>query len=122
MATSISGGGSRREPPTLGKQLVKTNFKLEKYLTLVKKCEYRKSICKLRTSAHRLVIETGRYTNIPRNERICKNCTNQEIEDEAHFLTRSPNLVGKEMIFSIQYQLKLKILPIYLIKINYFGC
>jgi hypothetical protein len=25
------------------------------------------------------------------------------------------------MIFSIQYQLKLKILPIYLIKINYFG-
>ena len=32
------------------------------------------------------------------------------------------NLVGREMIFSIPYQLKLKILPIYLIKINYFGC
>jgi hypothetical protein len=31
-------------------------------------------------------------------------------------------LVGREMIFSIPYQLKLKILPIYLIKINYFGC
>ena len=28
--------------------------------------------------------------NIPRNERICKNCTNQEIEDETHFLTRCP--------------------------------
>jgi hypothetical protein len=30
-------------------------------------------------------IDTGRYTNIPRNERICKNCANQEIEDETHF-------------------------------------
>ena len=33
---------------------LKTNFKLEKYLTLGKKYEYRKSICKLRTSTHRL--------------------------------------------------------------------
>jgi hypothetical protein len=44
--------------------------------------------------AHLLIdffIETGRYTKIPRNERICKNCTNQEIEDETHFLTKCPN-------------------------------
>ena len=74
---------------------LKTNFKLEKYLTLVKKYEYRKSICKLRTSAHRLFIETGRYTNIPKNERICKNCTNQETEDETHFLTRCPKFSGE---------------------------
>ena len=75
---------------------LKTNFKLEKYLTLVKKYEYRKSICKLGTSVHRLFIETGRYTNnIPRNERICKNCINQEIEDETHFLTRCPKFSGE---------------------------
>jgi hypothetical protein len=30
------------------------------------------------------------------------------------------NLVGREIIFSIPYQLKLKFLPIYLIKINYY--
>ena len=98
---------------------LKTNFKLEKYLTLVKKYEYRKSICKLRTSAHRLFIETGRYTNIPRNERICKNCTNQEIEDETHFLTRCQKFSGErdDCLNSIFY-----ILPIYLIKINYVGC
>ena len=59
-------------------------------MTSPRKREYRKSICKLHTSTHRLFIETGRYTNIPRNERICKNCTNQEIEDETHFLTRCP--------------------------------
>jgi hypothetical protein len=74
---------------------LKTNFKLEKYLTLVKKYEYRKSICKLRTSAHRLLIETGRNTNILRNKRICKNCTNQEIEDETHFLTRCQKFSGE---------------------------
>ena len=74
---------------------LKTKFKLEKYLTLVKKYEYRKSICKLRISAHRLFIETGRYTNISKNERICKNCTNQEIEHETHFLTRCPKLSGE---------------------------
>jgi superfamily II helicase len=78
---------------------LKNNFKLEKYLTLVKKYGYRKSICKLRTSAHRLCfIETGRYTNIPRNERMCKNCTNQEIEDETHFLTRCPQFSGERDI------------------------
>jgi hypothetical protein len=44
---------------------------------------------------HRLFIETGRYTNISRNERICKNCTNQEIEHETHFLTRCPKFSGE---------------------------
>jgi hypothetical protein len=61
----------------------------------VKKYEYRKSICKLRTSSHRLLIETGRNTNILRNKRICKNCTNQEIEDETHFLTRCQKFSGE---------------------------
>jgi hypothetical protein len=48
--------------------------------------------------AHPLIdffIETGRYTNIPRNERICKNCTNQEIDDETHFLTRCQKFSGE---------------------------
>jgi hypothetical protein len=40
---------------------LKTNFKLEEYLTLVKKYEYRKSIYKLRTSAHRLFISPTKF-------------------------------------------------------------
>ena len=35
---------------------LKTNFRLEKYLTLLRP-EYRKPICRLRVSAHRLLIE-----------------------------------------------------------------
>ena len=37
-------------------------------------------------SSHQLRIETGRYENIPRNERICHFCTSNKIEDENHFL------------------------------------
>lgn len=64
---------------------LKTNFRLEKYLTILRP-EYRKPICRLRISAHRLFIESGRYNNTPRTERICKNCTLNKIEDEEHFL------------------------------------
>ena len=66
---------------------LKTNFRLEKYLTLLRP-EYRKPICKLRVSAHRLLIEMGRYNNTPRTERICKNCMRNEIEDEENFIIR----------------------------------
>jgi hypothetical protein len=88
----------------------------------VKKYEYRKSICKLRTSAHRLFIETGRYTNIPRNERICKNCTNQENEDETHFLTRCPKFSGERDDLFNSISAKVKNFTNLSDKINYFGC
>ena len=65
--------------------ILKNNFRLEKYLILLKP-EYRKPLCRLRVSAHRLFIELGRYNNTPRSERICKNCTLNQIEDEEHFL------------------------------------
>jgi hypothetical protein len=31
-------------------------------------------------------VETGRYNNVPREERYCPLCTNGEIEDEFHIL------------------------------------
>ena len=40
---------------------------------------------KLRSN-HQLRIETGRYENIPRKERICHFCTSNKIEDENHLL------------------------------------
>ena len=50
----------------------------------------RKAICKLRLTAHNLLIETGRYVkpkNMPRSERICKNCNLNIIENEFHFVS-----------------------------------
>jgi hypothetical protein len=33
------------------------------------------------------MVESGRYQNIPREERICQICTSNEIETKHHFLT-----------------------------------
>ena len=42
----------------------------------------------MRVSAHKLAIESGRYTRIkpPKWERLCTVCNSGEIEDEEHFL------------------------------------
>ena len=42
--------------------------------------------CRFRKSSHQLRIETARYENIPRNERIYHFCTSNKMEDQNHFL------------------------------------
>ena len=46
------------------------------------------ALTKFRLSDHKLHIESGRHCNPrkPIEERLCKICNNQEIEDEIHFL------------------------------------
>ena len=68
----------------------------EKYLTLVNDPEARKSLTRLRISAHNLFIERGRYENplIPREDRICLHCSlkfgARHIESEHHVLLDCP--------------------------------
>ena len=53
----------------------------------------RKALSMLRTSAHKLRIETGRYTGLDRCDRICSYCNSNQIkviEDEAHLLFDCP--------------------------------
>ena len=83
---------------------LKTNFKLEKYLTLVKKYEYRKSISKLRTSAHRLFIETGRYTNIPEMKEYVKIVQIKKLKMKLTFSLDVQNLVERER-WSFQFHI-----------------
>ena len=70
-----------------GKQylLFKDNLNFEKYLINVLKFYYSK-IIKYRTGNHRLPVETGRWDDIPLNERNCKICTTDDIGDEYHYL------------------------------------
>jgi hypothetical protein len=43
-----------------------------------------------------------RDKNIPRNESLCKNCSANEIEDEAHFLIKCDKLNNKtEELFKL---------------------
>ena len=51
--------------------------------------KYRKELTRVRTSAHSLAVETGRYLRPkpPRELRVCKLCKQNKVEDEVHFLT-----------------------------------
>ena len=46
------------------------------------------TMARLRTSAHRLLVEKGRYARppIPLNQRVCEACHGDQIEDKYHFM------------------------------------
>ena len=56
----------------------------------LKDVERRKNIAKLRTSAHKLRIETDRFNNknkyLPTELRLRLNCKGKQIEDKFHFI------------------------------------
>ena len=64
---------------------LKDTFEISSYLKLSKFPIHRIAMTKLRISAHRLPIETGRYEQIPREKRNCPfGC--QQIGDEQHYI------------------------------------
>jgi hypothetical protein len=67
-------------------------FKFEKYLSVVNSDNDRVSMTRFRTSNHKLQIEIGRYTipKTPINDRTCKNCNLNSVEDELHCLLNCP--------------------------------
>ena len=70
--------------------LIKTTFETEKYLTKVTNVNHRIALTKFRCATHKLLIEEGRYRNIPREDRICIKCNMNEVETEYHFLLVCP--------------------------------
>ena len=70
---------------------IKTSFAKEEYLDALP-LNVRGYICKFRISANPLNVQTGRFakSRIPRNERLCKLCNMEEVEDEYHFVLICP--------------------------------
>ena len=70
--------------------LMKKEYKLEDYLMADLSRKKATNLAQLRTSAHNLAIETGRYARpaVPSSERKCKMCDLDEVEDEVHFVNR----------------------------------
>ena len=68
----------------------KSIFEKEPYLDVINNAASRYRITRLRISAHDLEIETGRYSNTPRENRVCKWClltlSDNIIENETHML------------------------------------
>ena len=57
-----------------------------RYLDILKKAKDRAALCKIRISAHNLMIEKGRYQKLNRKDGNCLVCNAGEIENEEHFL------------------------------------
>ena len=80
---------------------IKKTFGPSAYLVLTRKNASRKALVNLRISSHKLLIETGRYDNIPRNERVSNVCNRKTIEDEIHILLDCPSYSSlRDMSFS----------------------
>ena len=73
-------------------QKFKIEYCMENYLLDSPNLDHLTAVARLRMSAHRLAIETGRHvkSKICKEERICKNCDLEEVEDESHFLLKCP--------------------------------
>lgn len=63
----------------------KDKFCQERYLSVLKLPNKRRSMTRFRMSSHRLPIELGRYKGLDREKRICHNCNNG-VGDEQHYL------------------------------------
>ena len=65
----------------------KHSFCYEQYLDVLKVRKFRHALAQIRSGHHELEIETGRYNDVARVERLCKLC-HVEIEDEIHFILK----------------------------------
>lgn len=79
---------------------LKTDLGKEHYLSHYD-FETRKNIAKFRISDHFLEIEQGRYKKIPRDQRFCNYCKNQNsIDDELHFFLHCDhNKIYRKILF-----------------------
>ena len=72
-------------PKSLCYRLYKTNFGFEKYISLLSP-NLMFILCKFRSGSHRLPVETGRWQNLPREDRLCHLCESGDIGDEFHYI------------------------------------
>jgi len=78
------------------------SFQLQSYLLSCNISTFRQSISRLRVSAHRLMIECGRWAKPnPFDRRICNIC--QTLKDEFHFV----------LICSLYNEIRRKYIPMY---------
>ena len=56
------------------------------YVDILKCRADRSTLAKLRLSSHKLEVERGRHFGVEHNNRICKQCNSNNVENETHFL------------------------------------
>ena len=82
------------EKLTFNNRIFKTDFKFEEYFNILDE-QNSLLLCKFRTTNHKLSIEKGRWSNIPRENRYCELCQKNQIGDEYHYIFECTNLSEK---------------------------
>ena len=87
----------------------KQDYCMEGYLLLLPNLNHMSTIARFRMSSHTLAIETGRHAKpkIAKEERKCRDCNLDDVEDEKHFLLKCP--VYNEERLSLFYSVVLKV-------------
>ena len=57
----------------------------------------------MRISAHNLNIETGRFYNLDRHERVCSMCNLKVVEDEYHFILQCEKYIDVRRRYLYNY-------------------
>ena len=81
-------------PKAFNYRIFKTDFKFEEYFNILDE-QNSLLLCKFRTTNHKLPIEKGRWSNIPRENRYCELCQKNQIGDEYHYIFECTNLSEK---------------------------
>lgn len=68
----------------------KHDFAFENYLDFIQEKKFKIALTKFRLSSHDLAIERGRFENVNRDNRLCKHCNLNMVENEYHFLLVCP--------------------------------
>ncbi len=78
----------------------KSSLQYEEYLSHLSNAQHRRALTQLRTSAHSLRVETGRYEQPQplRQDRVCPACK-EEVEDEAHVIIRCKLYEAERKVF-----------------------
>ena len=88
----------QNSPKALNYRIFKDKLEFENYLKLL---DNKKAIdlCRFRTSNHNLPIESGRWRNIPRENRTCPLCNSNDVGDEFHYLFTCSSLLDDRKLF-----------------------
>ena len=70
--------------------MYKYQFEFASYLDLITEPKYRYTLSRFRLSCHNLAIESGRFDNTRKIDRLCSFCSMNVIENEYHFLLCCP--------------------------------
>ena len=83
---------------------IKESFEMAEYVKTIKNPKHRAALTKVRLSAHKYPIETGRYENKAREDRDCPLCC-KSIGDEDHYLFECCHPFIKKACAPIRQQL-----------------